>query len=116
MGRVIMVGRGAEVITQLLPYVLHVRLVAPLSKRISHAQEFYGLSPNAATMKVSEEDNARRRYLRRYFDADVNNPLLYHLVINTGKTGLAGAAEIIAEATLRKHSESLRVRNKGHAA
>jgi hypothetical protein len=55
MGRVIMVGRGAEVITQLLPDVLQFLLVALLSKRINHAEEFYGLSPIAATMKVSEE-------------------------------------------------------------
>jgi cytidylate kinase len=116
MGRVIMVGRGAEVITQLLPYVLHVRLVAPLSKRITHAEEFYGLSPNAATMKVSEEDHARRRYLRRYFDADCDNPLLYHLVINSAKTGFAGAAEIIVEAALRKHRDSVQLQNKVRAA
>jgi cytidylate kinase len=112
MGRVIMVGRGAEVITQLLPDVVHVRLVAPLSKRITHAQEFYGLSPNGATMKVSEEDQARRRYLRRYFDADCDNALLYHLVINTAKTGFAGAAEIIVEAALRKHRDSLQLQKK----
>jgi cytidylate kinase len=107
MGRVVMVGRGAEVITQLLPYVFHVRLVAPLSKRIKQAAEFYGLSPNEAAMKVSEEDHARRRYLRRYFDADVDNPLLYHLVINTAKTGLAGVAEIIARSALHHHKEYL---------
>jgi cytidylate kinase len=103
LGRVVMVGRGAEVITQLLPFVFHVRLVAPLSKRIKQAAEFYGLSPNEATMKVSEEDHARRRYVRRYFDADVDNALLYHLVINSGKTGLAGAAEIIVEAALQHY-------------
>jgi hypothetical protein len=40
LGRVVIVGRGAEVATQLLPYVLHVRLVAPLSKRINQAAQF----------------------------------------------------------------------------
>ena len=104
MGRAIMVGRGAEVITQLLPYVLHVRLVAPLSKRISQAGDFYGLSANEAAMKVSEEDDARRRYLRRYFDSDSDNPLLYHLVINTAKTGFAGAAETIVQAALQHYN------------
>jgi cytidylate kinase len=104
MGRAIMVGRGAEVITQLLPYVLHVRLVAPLSKRISQAGDFYGLSANEAAMKVSQEDDARRRYLRRYFDSDCDNPLLYHLVINTAKTGFAGAAETIVQAALQHHN------------
>jgi cytidylate kinase len=116
MGRVVMVGRGAEVITQLLPYVLHVRLVAPLSKRISHAEEFYGISPNEATMKVSEEEHARRRYLRRYFDADCDNPLLYHLVINTAKTGFADTAEIIVQAAQRHHRKFLQGQNALRAA
>ena len=107
MGRAIMVGRGAEVITQLLPYVLHVRLVAPLSKRITQAAEFYGLSANEAGLRVSQEDEARQRYLRRYFNSDSDNPLLYHLVINTAKTGFAGAAEIIEEAALQHHNRYL---------
>lgn len=101
MGRVVVVGRGAEVITQLLPSVLHVRLVAPLSKRIDHAAEFYGLSPNEAALKVSDEDHARRRYLRRYFDSDGDNPLLYHLVLNTAKLGFERTADIIVRSVLR---------------
>jgi cytidylate kinase len=71
------------------------------------AAEFYGLSPNEAAMKVSEEDHARRRYLRRYFDADVDNPLLYHLAINIAKTGLDGAAGIIIRSALQHHREYL---------
>ena len=106
-----MVGRGAEVITQLLPYVLHVRLVAPLSKRITQAAEFYGLSANEAALRVSQEDEARQRYLRRYFNSDSDNPLLYHLVINTAKTGFAGAAEIIVGAALHHHKGYLHGRS-----
>ncbi|MBV9875265.1 MAG: cytidylate kinase-like family protein [Verrucomicrobia bacterium] len=107
LGRAIMVGRGAEVITQLLPYVFHVRLVAPLSKRITQAADFYGLSTNEAAMKVSQEDDARQRYLRRYFNTDSDNPALYHVVVNTAKTGFAGAAAIIVEATLEHHNRYL---------
>ena len=110
MGRAIMVGRGAEVITQLLPYVLHVRLVAPLSKRIIQAADFYGLSANEAGLRVTQEDEARQRYLRRYFNSDSDNPLLYHLVINTAKTGFAGTAEIIVEAALQHYNRYLHSR------
>jgi CMP/dCMP kinase len=116
MGRAIVVGRGAEVITQLLPYVLHVRLVAPLSKRITQAADFYGLSPNEAALRVAQEDDARQRYLRRYFNTDSDNSALYHLVINTAKTGFSGAAEIIVEAALRKHRDSVQLQNKVRAA
>jgi cytidylate kinase len=81
-----------------------------MSKRITHAEEFHGLSPNEATVKISEEDHARRRYLRRYFAADCDNPLLYHLVINTAKTGFAGAAQIIAPAALERNNGYLQTR------
>ena len=112
----VIVGRGAEVATQLLPYVLHVRLVAPLSKRINQAAQFYGLSPNGAAQKVSEEDEARRSYLRRYFNADSDNPFFYHLVLNTTKTGFADAAEIIVQSALRHDQAFLQSRQSLRAA
>ena len=107
MGRVVILGRGAEVITQPLPYVFRVRLIAPISKRITQAAEFYGITLNEAALKVSTEDHARRRYLKRYFNADWNSPLHYHLVVNTAKTGFASASEIIVQAALRHYEEFL---------
>ena len=41
LGNVILIGRGSTAITANLPHVLHVRLVAPLEKRIVHAHQFY---------------------------------------------------------------------------
>jgi len=116
LGRVIIIGRGAEVVTQLLPYVFRVRLVAPLPKRITQARKFYGLSPKEAALRVAEEDCGRRRYLSRYFNADFGNPLFYHLVINTGKIGFADAAEIIVQAALRQYEEFLRSQKELRAA
>jgi hypothetical protein len=34
-GRVIVIGRGAEVVTKRLPYVFHVRLVASFEQRVN---------------------------------------------------------------------------------
>jgi cytidylate kinase len=107
LGRVIVVGRGAEIITNRLPYVFHVRLVAPLEQRIQHAVKYYNLDAGEAAKFVKEEDHARRRYLRRYFDADVDDPLLYDLVLNTGRLGFARATQIVAQAVLRHHEEFL---------
>jgi cytidylate kinase len=108
LGRVVLVGRGAEVITNRLPYVFHVRLVAPLEQRIQHTSKYYNLSEAEAARLVKESDQARRRYLRRYFDADIDDPLLYDLVLNTGRLGFARAAEIVAQATLQNYEEFLR--------
>jgi len=39
-------------------------------------------------------------YVKTYFHADINNALLYHLVINTSRVGCDNAARIIGDAVL----------------
>jgi cytidylate kinase len=97
LGRTILVGRGASIITARLPNVLHVRLVAPLATRIRHSAEFYHLSEAEAAKFVREQDQARRRYVRRYFNAEIDDPTLYDVTLNTGRLGFARAVETIAQ-------------------
>ena len=56
LGRAILVGRGASVITARLLNVFHVRLVAPLETRIRRAAEYYHLSEAEAARLVMERD------------------------------------------------------------
>jgi len=100
LGHVILIGRGSNVITAKLPQVLHVRLVAPIEQRVAHAHEFYHLSEPQAQKFCRSQDRARERYLKRYFNADINDPSLYHLIINTGLVGYDGAAKLIGDALL----------------
>ena len=100
-GHAILVGRGANVITARLPNVFHVRLVAPLLARNRRAAEFYHLSEADAAKLVREQDHARRRYVRRYFNSEIDDPTLYDVTLDTGRLGFAGAAEIIAQLALQ---------------
>ena len=98
LGHVILIGRGAHVITARLPHVLHVRLVAPLERRLEQCRRSYGMSEREARAFCVREDTGRERYLRKHFKADVNDPLLYHLIINTGLVSFDESARLIAEA------------------
>jgi len=40
--------------------------------------------------------------LKRHFDKDINDPLLYHLVINTDWVALEDAARLIADLVLNR--------------
>jgi cytidylate kinase len=100
LGHVIVVGRGANIITARLPNVFHVRLVAPLAMRIRHTAEYYQLNEAEAAKFVREKDQARRRYVRRYFNAEIDDPSLYDVTLNTGRFGLARTAEVIAQLAL----------------
>lgn len=99
-GQVILIGRGAHVITRNLPYVFHVRLVGSLERRVAHLNEERGLSREQALTLIQQEDRGRRRYLKKYFGRDYDDPLLYDLVVNTDALSYERAARLIAEAAL----------------
>jgi len=101
LGNVILVGRGANVITARLPHVFHVRLVGSLEKRIDRVQAAMHLGPEEAKDYIAEQELGRERYLRKHFRADINDPLGYHLVINTDRIPLEAAAQLIGDAALQ---------------
>jgi hypothetical protein len=96
MGNVILLGRGSNIISAHLPHVFNVRLVAPLRKRVRQVEEYYQVKPAKAAQMVHDLDEARRRYVRQYFSTDIDDPLQYHLTINTAHMGFEKAARIIA--------------------
>ena len=102
LGNVILIGRGAVVVTGKLDYVFHVRLVSSLERRVQRIQELNHLTQEAARQLVQQEDRGRERYLKKYFKTDVNDPLLYHLTINTDLISHDQAARLIADAVLSR--------------
>jgi cytidylate kinase len=102
MGNVILVGRGAAVIAGKLPNAFHVRLVGALERRVAHVQEYRHLDTKEALEHVVSEDRHRKGYLKTYFGQDFENPLLYHLTINTDLVGFDEAAEMLGESILRR--------------
>lgn len=102
LGHVILIGRGANVITSKLAHVLHVRLVGSLEKRVRRLQELNAINPKEALKLAGNEDLARRRYLKQYFSKDIEDPLLYHMVLNTDSVSVEEAAQMIAMAVAPK--------------
>jgi cytidylate kinase len=102
IGNVILVGRGGVVITSKLSNVFHVRLVGSLEKRIEYGQRVYGVDREAALSFIRKRDEGRKRYLKDYFDADVDDPLLYHVTINTDLVGYEDATRMIGDEVIRR--------------
>src|SRR5262249_54437560 len=82
-GNVMLIGRGANLVTNKLRHVFHVRLIGSLEKRAAHIQEIRSVDKKTALEIIQREDRGRQRYLKKYFNQDVENPLTYDLVINT---------------------------------
>jgi cytidylate kinase len=101
LDNVIIVGRGGQAILKDKANVLHVRIVAPLDVRVQrlHGQENYDLG--GAQDYAVKRDRASAEYLRRFYDLDWADPLLYDLIINTTKLDVEGASQLIAKALKR---------------
>lgn len=101
-GNVILIGRGATVIAGKVETAFHVRLIASLENRIERVQQVYDLDRKSAVSYIKKKDDGRRRYLKDNFDADIDNPFLYHLTINMDTVGFDEAAALIGEEVLRR--------------
>ena len=101
LGNAILIGRAGNIVTAKLPNVLHVRLVASLEDRIERICRDDHKSPTEARRFCLEEEQARTRYVKTYFHADINDAQLYHLIINTSRVGCENATRLIGEAALR---------------
>jgi len=85
LGFVVMVGRASNIITAKMPGGVHVRLIGPFDRRLQHIEEYYRMDEKKALAFIHTEDQNRKDYVKKYFGRDIEDPLLYDLVINTGK-------------------------------
>jgi len=104
-GNVIIVGRAANIITAKLKNTFHIRLIASFDTRINHVEEVYNLNRKEAIEFTKKEDLARQNYFKKYFNKDINDPLLYHMVMNTDNISYKKAAKMIGFAVLEKFQE-----------
>jgi cytidylate kinase len=94
-GNVILAGRGGQAVLRNRPGVLHVKMIAPLEIRAQRLAERHHISLQAARAQARASDRERRQYLKRFYDLDWNDPLLYDLVINTAHLSAEAACDLI---------------------
>ena len=101
-GHAIIVGRGASYI---LPteVCLRVLVVAPLQTRIDNVIKAHGVSGSEAKRRILRTESDRKAFIRKYFDADMTDPMNYDLVINTQNLDIDTAVKIVTEAFSSRH-------------
>jgi cytidylate kinase len=107
VGNMVIVGRGGQVILKEHSEVLHVRIEGPMEDRIQRVkaqlkreQNAYRADINlrrAAQDLIVTRDFSSEDYIRQYYGIDWADPLLYHMVLNTGKLSNEQTAHIIVE-------------------
>lgn len=93
--RVIIVGRGSQILLNGRPNVLHLRTVAPQEQRVETVCQRYEVGKSQAQDMIRASDRRRATYIRRNYDVEWSDATLYHVVINTGTVPDGVAASLI---------------------
>jgi cytidylate kinase len=103
-GNVVIVGRASQVLLADYRDILHVRVVAPLEKRVEYVMRREALKKEDARSRIQLKDRDRQRYLQSEYHHRPDEAQLYDLVINTGVLDLDSAVNLIVQALAYKAS------------
>jgi cytidylate kinase len=99
-GRSVIVGRGANFILP-LEMRFSVRIVAPLEVRINNVASAFKTSQEEAKKRVLWRQSRRAAFIRQFFNADINDPFNYDMMLNMENISIVCAAETIVAAVGR---------------
>lgn len=105
-GPCILVGRCASSILREAGYdVLSVFVYADMDDRAERIAARNGISRKAAMHKAEKIDRMRKKYFDFYSDTPWGEPASYDLMISSSRYGIDGAAEVLADAMMRRCAE-----------
>lgn len=102
LGYAIIVGRASNIITAKMPGGVNIRLVCPLEKRLEHIQEYYQMKQKEAKEYICKEDLKRKKYVKKYFNKDIEDPLLYDMIINVDGLDHHETIQVIGDLVLNR--------------
>ena len=105
-------GRGSQFILKDHPGTLHVLIIAPLEIRVKRVMKSQKIDESATQKQIAHFDSSRREFIKRYFKAEMNDPVYYDLVLNTEHLNFEAAASIVTSALpVRKQTKGRRVKS-----
>ena len=97
-GNVVIVGRGGQVLLQDIPGTLHVRIVAPVKKRVQCVMDLEDCDTEKAEHLILRNDRDSAGFIHSFFDIDWDDENIYDMVLNTKTMVVATAASLITAA------------------
>jgi cytidylate kinase len=89
-------GRGSQFILKNNPDSFHVYTVAPLEIRIKRVANALKVDEETAKKEIHKADSSRREFIKRYFNAEMEDPIHYDMVLNTSQITYENASSVIA--------------------
>jgi hypothetical protein len=98
VGGAVILGRAGAAALRKEPGVLRVRLFGTQDARVAQAIAHGDINEPTARQRLAEVDRARSQYVRRLYRADIDDPNLYHLHIDSTLIPLDACAALIVTA------------------
>jgi cytidylate kinase len=106
VGKAIVIGRAAALISRDLPLGVHVRVVASRKSRLERLRREQGLSEAAAAKRLDDRERERARMVQTHFDKDVGDPHLYDCVWNADNVSYEAMADSLVPLVLRRSARA----------
>jgi len=105
-GSLIYHGNLAHILLDDVPFVLRVRVNAPLENRVKMLVAEHGLSEADAIAKINETDQHRKRWVQFLYDVDTRDPVLFDIVLNLQRMVIDDAIEMVAAEVANEQFQS----------
>ena len=99
---VVIIGRGAFAVLQNVPNNISIRLIADEATRIERLRKEFNWDEKQALQRIQESDTNRQGFHSSFYNVDIDDPVNYHAVLNTGLLSLEQTVDIIAELVAKK--------------
>ncbi len=94
-GNVIIVGRGAALVTRSMVNCFHFRMVASEDFKVKSIARRLGIQPADAKDLVLNRQKQRDKFIKDFLNADSSDPHFYHMIFNNAKIPSEKIAETI---------------------
>ena len=91
----VIIGRASHYFLRDKENCFRFRLIAPMEFRLGYAVDKHGVSPDQAQSVIERRDRNHQWFHRSVCGDNYDDPLLFHLTVNTGFISIDKAAGII---------------------
>jgi len=101
-GNVIIIGRGASIVTRKMKNCFHFRIYASLAFKQKSIAKRLSVDISEAEAIVGRRQKERDKFIRDFLDRDPYDLSVYHLVFNNDKNSAARIADTITDYVLKQ--------------
>jgi len=94
----VVLGRAGAIVLADRPRAYHVRLDAPVDRRLAWAARIEHVDTTTLPKRQAAADRARTQFVKRLYRVDPADPRLYHLVLDPTVLGVDRTVDLLAAA------------------